>query len=166
MSAVKLSGKKTWPRVAILVSLLAIVAAHASDNSMSTLEVFGLLAQNGSSPISETPPPVVIEPKPPSQQALAQQLAADELALANQQTGLTQAQAMLAFWEAQPAAASAAAAAAGGDSDAQAAAAAEAEQLTAINVPNWTNAVNADQKLVTALQTQIAQLIAQIGPTP
>ncbi len=163
MSAVKPSITRTSLRVSVLVSLLAIAAAHASDNSKSTLETSGLLAQDGGSPIIDIPSPAVIKPKPPSLQALDQQLATDELALDNQQTGLTQAQAMLAFWEAQPAAAAAAAAAAGGDQNAQAAASAQAQQLTAINVPNWMSAVNADQKLVVTLQAQIAQLEAQIA---
>lgn len=103
------------------------------------------MAQHGSSPISDTPPPpVIIRSKPPSLQALEQQLSAVQQALADQKTGLTQAQAMLAFWQAQPAAA------------------AEAQQLTTINVPNWTHAIIADQRLVATLQAQMAQLLAQI----
>lgn len=88
MSAVKRSRTTTWPRLSVgLVCLLAIAAAHASDNSNSTLDpcnlfdpvpgsqhgktpvlgsnendpstVAQLLAECGSEPISFTPPPPI-----------------------------------------------------------------------------------------------------------
>ena len=133
----------TLPRLCALVSLLAIASAHASDNSKSTLEVFELLASAGSHPTSQTaPPPIIVRPKPPSLQLLKQELAADRQMLAEQQTGLTLAQAQLAFWQTQPA------------------------EVAQINVPQWTEAVAADQHLVAAAQGQIARLLAQIAAAP
>ena len=87
MSAVKRSRTRRLLRLSGLVWLLAITAAHASDNSKSTLEVFELLEEAGSRPISNTPPPPInITPKPLStwQQvqakvsALLQQVAAQQ----------------------------------------------------------------------------------------
>lgn len=170
MSAVEQSRAGARSALWALVPLLAIAAAHASDNSKSTLdlvqlldnwasqnpdstlEVFDELKNHGSSPISYTPPPPVVI-KPPSLQALQQQLAADQQVLANQQTALTQAQSMLAFWQGQ---AAAEAAAAQNDPDL-------GTPASQINVPLWTQAVNADQKLVATVEAQISQLLAQIA---
>jgi hypothetical protein len=143
MSAVKRSRTRSLLRLAGWVCLLAV--AHASDNSKSTLEVFALLAQSGSAPISYTPPPPInIRPKPPSLQVLKQQLAADQQVLADQQAGLTMAQSQLAFWQAQDA---------------------ENPELSQgdTNVPIWTQAVASDQHLLATVQAQIAQLHAQIA---
>ena len=87
MSAVKRSRTRRLPRLSGLVCLLAITAAHASDNSKSKVDpcnlftpvpgsqnagvpvlgsnandnssVFQLLAECGSAPISHTPPPPI-----------------------------------------------------------------------------------------------------------
>jgi hypothetical protein len=140
MSAVKGSRTGALPRLWGLLSLLAVAAAHASDNSKSTLEVFELLASAGSHPISATPPPPInVSVKPPSLQLLKQQLAEERQELAEQQTGLTMAQAQLAFWQTQPA------------------------KVAQINVPQWTEAVATDQHLVATVQAQIARLVAQIA---
>jgi hypothetical protein len=150
VSAVRRSRTRRLPRFLVWVwlgwvCLLAVAAAHASDNSKSTLEVFALLAQSGSAPISYTPPPPInIRPKPPSLQVLKQQLAADQQVLADQQAGLTMAQSQLAFWQAQDA---------------------ENPELSQgdTNVPIWTQAVASDQHLLATVQAQIAQLHAQIA---
>ncbi len=150
MSAVKRSRTRRSLRLLVLVRLglvwlLAIVAAHASDNSKSTLEVFALLAQSGSRPISHTPPPPInIRPKPPSLQVLKQNLASDEQILAEQLSALTQAQSMLAFWQQQ---------------DADNPVLSQGDT----NVPIWTQAVASDQGLVSTVEAHIAQLQAQIA---
>jgi hypothetical protein len=126
-----------------LMSLLVLGRAVASDNSNSTLEVLELLALAGSRPISNVaPPPIVIIPKPPSLQVLRQQLATDQQALAEQQSGLTMAQGQLAFWQTQP------------------------PEVAQINVPQWMEAVASDQHTVATFEAQIAQLLAQIESTP
>jgi hypothetical protein len=145
MSASKGSKKRSLPRLSCLVWLLAVTAAHASDNSKSTLEVFKLLAQSGSRPISNTPPPPInIRQKPPSLQLLKQQLATQRQVLADQQAGLTMAQSQLAFWQEQDA---------------------ENPELSQgdTNVPQWTQAVAADQHLVATVQGQVTHLLAQIA---
>ena len=145
MSAIKRSRTRRLSHLSCLVWLLAIVAAHASDNSKSTLEVFALLAGSGSRPISNTPPPPInIRPKPPSLQVLKQQLAADQQLLADQAAGLTQAQSMLAFWQQQ---------------DAENPVLSQGDT----NVPLWTQAVASDEHTVATVQQQIAQLEAQIA---
>ncbi len=163
---------RTWVLTGVwaVTSLLAIAAAHASDNSTSTLdlmqllenwasqnptstlEVIGELQKNGSSPISYTPPPPVVI-QPPSLQALQQQLAADQQTLANQQAALTQAQAELLFWQGQ---AAAEAAAIQNDPGL-------GTPASQINVPLWTEAVASDQKLVATIEAQMAKLVAQIS---
>lgn len=159
MSSVKRSRTRRFLCLAGMVWLLSITAAQASDNSKSSLDVSKLLAStppssleviqrleaNGSRPISYTPPPpIVIKQKPPSLQALKAQLAADQQLVATWQAALTQAQSMLAFWQEQDA---------------------ENPMLSQgdTNVPIWTQAVASDQGLVTTVQTQIAQLQAQIA---
>jgi len=221
MIAVKRSRTRGLLRLSGLVCLLAIAAAHASDNSKSTLdvpellvvlapvatapetpppEVAGRLANEpmpvqvgvgkhtvqsasgstytvslpgvdvikvpvkGSSPISNTPPPPIsasalgltlqggaVIPKPPSLQALKQQLAAQQQVLAEQQAALTSAQATLAVFQAQANPLSPNYA--GPDN----------QQEVQSFVATWTQAVATDQHLVAAVQAQIAQLQAQIA---
>jgi len=152
MSAVKRSRTRRLLRLSGLVWLLAITAAHASDNSKSTLEVFELLEEAGSRPISNTPPPPInIRPKPPSLQALKQQLAAQQQVLAEQQAALTSAQATLAVFQAQA------------DPLSGNYAGADNQQEVQSFVATWTQAVATDQHLVAAVQAQIAQLQAQIA---
>ena len=120
--------------------LVPISAVRASDNSVSTLEVFALLAKYTSKPIGEAPPPpIVIKPKPPSLAVLRQQLASDEQTVAEWQTALTSAQSMLAFWKTQP------------------------PGVAQINVPQWTQAVATDEQVLASVQAQITQLLAQIA---
>jgi hypothetical protein len=136
--------KTRWLLLLLGVWLLAI-AANASDNSKSTLDIFAVLAKHGSHPISYTPPPPInIKPKPPSLQVLEQNLASDEQILAEQQGGLTQAQSMLAFWQQQ---------------DADNPVLSQGDT----NVPLWTQAVAADQGTVSTVEAHIAQLKAQIA---
>jgi len=174
MSAVKRSRTRRLLRLSGLVWLLAITAAHASDNSKSTLEVFELLEEAGSRPISNTPPPPInITPKPLStwQQvqakvsALLQQVAAQQQVLAEQQAALTSAQATLAEFQGQAAALNkqAANALANGQDANTKTLADEAAEVTQTFVPTWTKAVTTDQNLVAAVQAQIAQLQAQIA---
>lgn len=156
MSAVKRSRTRRSLRVSVLVWLglvwLMAIAAHASDNSKSTLEVFALLAESGSRPISNTPPPPInIAPKLQSWQAvqqkisaLLQQIAADQQVLADQQAALPAAQSELAFWQKQ---------------DAENPVLSQGDT----NVPLWTEAVASDQHLLATVQAQIAQLQAQIA---
>ena len=131
--------------LALLALAFTSALCCASDNSKSSLEVFALLEAAGSRPISTTPPPPIdITPKPPSLLELEQQLAADEQVLAEQQTALTNAQSMLAFWEGTP----------------EQPQPAEVQQ---INVPIWTQAVASDQHTVATVQAQINQLFAEIA---
>jgi hypothetical protein len=123
----------------VLVVLLALPIAYASDNSKSSLEVFKLLAAARSHPISDTPPPPIdITPKPPTLQTLMQNLASAQLILGEQVAGLASSQQQLAFWQTQPA------------------------EVAAINIPNWSEAVSSEQHTVASLQAQVARLEAQI----
>jgi len=138
MSAIKRGS--ALPHLFGLLPLLLITVADASDNSNSTLDVFQLLVEAGSRPISHTPPPaVIIRVKPPSLDQLEQQLADDYQVLAEQEPGLASAQSELNFWLTQPA------------------------EVADINVPQWQAAVAADQALVDRLQAEIAQLSTQIN---
>ncbi len=73
---------------------------------------------------------------------LKQQLASQQQILAEQEAGLAGAEDQLGFWLRQPA------------------------EVAAINVPQYTNAVAADKRLVATVQTQINQLLAQIPAGP
>jgi hypothetical protein len=123
----------------LLAVLLAISGAYASDNSNSSLEVFKLLANAGSRPISDTPPPPInLTRRPPTLQTLIQNLASAQQILAEQVAGLAASQEQLAFWQTQPA------------------------EVAAINVPNWTRAVTSEQRTVAMLEARVAGLEAQI----
>ena len=187
MSAVKRSRTRRLLQLLGLVWLLAIAAAHASDNSKSTLDlcnlfdpvpgsqhagipvlengnVFELLAECGSRPISNTPPPPIsasalglslqggaVVPKPPSLQSLKQQLAAQYQVLDEQQTALTNAQATLAIFQAQA------------DPNSWEYAGADNQAEVQSFVQQWKTAVKTDQNLVAQVQNQITQLQAQIN---
>jgi hypothetical protein len=129
--------------LACIVSLVIITPALASDNSNSSLEVFALLQQAGSAPISETPPPPInIRTKPPTLAALQAQLAADQLLILDEQQVLQQAQLQLSFWEAQPP---------------------DPSGLEDPNVPQWQQTVNSTQKTLNTIQAQVNSLNAQIA---
>lgn len=129
--------------LACFVSVVTIAPAIASDNSNSSLEVFALLEQAGSTPISDTPPPPInIRTKPPSLQVLQAQLASDEALLLNEQQALYQANLQLSFWLAQPP---------------------DPSGLTDPNVPQWRQNVASTQNTLNTVQAQINRLTAQIA---
>jgi len=164
MSAAKPSQRALTSLLAGLISLVALGRAVASDNSNSTLQVFDLLAQAGSSPLTNVaPPPIVIMPKPPSLQVLEQQLATDEQTLAEQQSGLTSAQSMLAFFEGQASALAQVAQDQGAPAAERTQDAEEVQELNQMNIPQWQQAVASDQKLVATIQAQITTLQFQIA---
>src|ERR1700742_1883693 len=101
---IRASGGIADMRTLVCLALLPIVApVFASDNSNSSLEVFALLEQAESAPISDTPPPPInLRSKPPTLAALQAQLAADQLLVLNYVQSLQQAQLQLSFWQAQP----------------------------------------------------------------
>jgi hypothetical protein len=130
-------------RLACFVSLLIITPALASDNSNSSLEVFALLQQAGSAPISDTPPPPInIKPKPPALEALQAQLAADQLLILDEEQALYQAQLQLNFWLAAPP---------------------DPSGLDDPNVPQWQQTVESTQNTLNTLQAQVNRLNAQIA---
>jgi hypothetical protein len=140
MRAVRPSRRST---LACFVSVLTIGPAIASDNSNSSLEVFALLQQAGSAPISDTPPPPInIRPKPPSLQMLQSQLAADQALILNEEQSLNQAKLQLSFWLAQPK---------------------DPSGLEDPNVPQWQQAVESSQNTLNTVQAQINGLTAQIA---
>jgi len=140
MSAVTRLRMATQASLGVLVVLLAFPSAYASDNSTSSLEVFQLLADAGSHPISDTPPPPIdITPKPPTLQTLIQNLASAQRILGEQVTGLASAQQQLTFWQTQPA------------------------DVAAINVPYWSQLVSNEQRTIASLQAQVTRLQAQIN---
>jgi hypothetical protein len=129
--------------LACLVAALTIAPAMASDNSNSSLEVFALLEQAGSAPISNTPPPPInIRPARPSLEVLQAQLAADQVVLLDQEQGLYQAQLQLNFWIAQPP---------------------DPSGLEDPNVAQWQETVESGQKTLNTIQAQINSLNAQIA---
>jgi hypothetical protein len=140
MRAVKPSTRWT---LACWVAVVNVAPTMASDNSNSSLEVFALLEQAGSAPISDKPPPPInLRTKPPSRQVLQAQLAADEALLLNEQQALNQANLQLSFWLAQPP---------------------DPTGLTDPNVPQWKQAVASAQNTLNTLQAQISRLTAQIA---
>jgi|HubBroStandDraft_1064217.scaffolds.fasta_scaffold573711_1 hypothetical protein len=140
MRAVRPSRRST---LACLVAVLTIAPAIASDNSNSSLDVFALLEQAGSAPISDTPPPpIIIRTKPPSLQTLQAQLAADQELILDQEQSLYQAQLQLNFWLAQPK---------------------DPSGLEDPNVPQWQEAVESTQNTLNTVQAQIDSLTAQIA---
>jgi hypothetical protein len=129
--------------MACFVSVLIIAPAIASDNSNSSLDVFALLEQAGSAPISDTPPPPInIRTKPPSLQMLQAQLAADQELILDEEQSLYQAQLQLNFWLAQPK---------------------DPSGLEDPNVPQWQQAVESSQNTLNTIQAQINRLTAQIA---
>ncbi len=164
MTHLKLSQKAVLAWLAGAMSLVPLGRALASDNSYSKLEVIQLLTgEGGSRHISTTPPPVVPPPQPPSLQVLQQELATQEQTLASQQAGLTSAQSMLTFFQNQASQHSAAAVAGSTPTSQQAQDAQEAQELQATDIPEWTQAVASDQKLVATIQSQIVKLQLQIA---
>ena len=137
MTMVDLPKMRCLPMVMGLISLLACVPVHASDNSKSTLEVFELLTDK---PIGDNPPPpIIVKSKPPSLQLLKQELATQRQTIAEQQSGLIMAQRELAFWQSQNG------------------------EVPQMNVQQWTQAVASDQHLVATVEARINQLLAQIA---
>jgi hypothetical protein len=161
MSAVRLRALPSL--LAALISLVVLGRAHASDNSYSSLEALQLMAKAGDRHISDTPPPPVPAPKPPSLQVLEQELATQEQTLSQQQAGLTSAQNMLSFFENQASQLALQAVAPGTPPDQQTQDAQDAQQLQATDIPEWTQAVASDEKLLAQVQLQITRLQAQIA---
>jgi hypothetical protein len=144
MRALKLSMCSAF---ACILGMLA-APSLASDNSISSLDVFALLENQGKQssfpiPNAPLPPPIIIRPKPPSLEQLQAQLAADRLLILNEEQSLYQSQLQLNFWIAQP-----------------------KDYTTFLddpNVPLWQQAVESDQNLLNTVQAQINALTAQIA---